>query len=61
MRLPLFCVTREIFIGGLSSPRVALEGLHHRKGFLGDHLWEQKAGGDWAAPCVGTEERKGEL
>ena len=45
MRLPLFCVTREIFIGGLSLPRVAPEGLHQRKGFLRDHLWEQKVGG----------------
>ena len=45
MRLPLFCVTGGVFIGGLLLPRVAPDGFHKRKWFLRDHLWEQKVGG----------------
>lgn len=45
IRLPLFCVTGGVFIGGLLLPRVAPDGFHKRKWFLRDHLWEQKVGG----------------
>lgn len=34
-------------------------GLHHRKGF--QRPSGNRKRGDWAAPRVGTEERKGEL
>lgn len=52
-RIPLFCVTGGVFIGGLLLPTVAPDGFHKRKWFLRDHLWEQKVGGIGLLPVWG--------